>query len=391
MSQITKFTFPGLLLFGGLLFMAGCGSSTPNSNAPFDADSGHPANWLPAGHMNSARSDESVCAECHGTDYNGGTSGISCTQCHLGGVNSVHPVEWGTSIDSAHAAYVDTNGNTACANTNCHGTKLEGVDNSGPSCTSCHLGGASAFHPVSFGMGTQALLNHASYVMANGSTGCATSSCHGVNLTGGIGPACVTCHTSGSYPFTATGCTSCHGNPPSGNVAPNRAAAHNAVAGHFSAQVALPADCNTCHNSAGAGTVKHSNGVTNVQFLNAYNAKSGTAVRNSNGTCSNVSCHGGQTTRPWYGGSMDVSTQCTSCHAYVSNEYNSFWSGGHDLHINSLGVVCTDCHDTTKLAVNHFAHLNTQVMEGPASESLNSNLNYTGGTCTPGCHATESW
>lgn len=334
MSQITKFTFPGLLLIGGLLFTGGCGSSTPNSNSPFDADSGHPANWLPAGHMNSARSDESVCAECHGTDYTGGTSGVSCTQCHLGGVNSVHPVEWGTSIDSAHAAYVDTNGNTACANANCHGTNLEGVDNSGPACTSCHVKGS---------------------------------------------------------PITLTGCTSCHANPPSGTVYPDVKGAHTA----HNALTNVTSVCDTCHRGAGTNTVNHYNGVVNVLFLSTYNAKSGSAVHNPGGTCSTVSCHGGKQTPAWLTGTIDVNTQCTLCHVYgtalATPEYNSFYSGEHDFHVNSEGLSCTECHDTTLLAVNHFTTLNTSTMEGPASATILNSIGYSGGSCSPGCHDTRMW
>ena len=157
MSQITKFTIMGLLLLAGLLFMAGCGSSTPNSKASSGANSEgqHAAGWLPAGHMTAAQEDEAACAECHGSDYAGGISRVSCTACHLGGVNSVHPLDWGTSIDAVHGAYVDTNTNTACASTYCHGTDLGGVADSGPSCTSCHLGGTTSIHPASFGTGSQ--------------------------------------------------------------------------------------------------------------------------------------------------------------------------------------------------------------------------------------------
>jgi len=390
MSQITKFTMAGLILLGGLLFMAGCSSSDPNSNSPYYAASGHPDNWLPAGHMNSAVADKSACAECHGTDYTGGISGVSCDQCHLGGVNSVHPLDWGTSINSAHATYVNTNGNMACATAYCHGTNLEGVDNSGPSCTSCHLGGTSSIHPDSFGTGSQIILNHGSYVQTNGSSGCATAACHGTNLQGGVGPACTSCHEKGS-PITLTGCTSCHTNPPSGTVYPDVKGAHTV----HNALNNVTSVCNTCHHGAGTNTVNHYNGVVNVLFLSTYNAKSGSAIHNTDGTCSTVSCHGGKQTPAWLTGTINVNTQCTLCHVYgtaqATPEYNSFYSGEHDFHVNSEGMSCTECHDTTLLAVNHFTTLNTSTMEGPASATILNSIGYSGGSCSPGCHDTRKW
>ena len=394
MSQITKFGIAGLLLIAGLLFMAGCGSEkNPDSSRDADDDQ-HTAGWLPAGHKVAAQADENVCTDCHGSDYSGGIAKVSCTSCHLGGVNSVHPLDWGTSIDAVHGTYVDTNTNKACASTFCHGTDLGGVADSGPSCTSCHLGGTTSIHPASFGTGSQVIPNHGSYVLANGTSGCATSACHGTNLEGGVGPACTSCHVNGS-PITLTGCTSCHGNPPSGSVAPNRTGAHDSVAGHFAAQVSLPDGCNTCHSGAGSGTVNHDTGTVVVSLLSSYNAKSGIATYNADGTCAMVSCHGGQQTPVWLTGTINVKTQCTSCHSYGTSEYNSFVSGQHDLHVNTLAKPCVACHDTAKLSQTHFTSLNTTTLEGPAAATIvvgdTEITDYTNGTCTNECHVPRSW
>ena len=216
--------------------------------------------------------------------------------------------------------------------------------------------------------------------------------CHGDDFSGGISRvACASRHTNGS-PLTLTACTSCHGKPPTGTIAPNQAGAHNTTTGHFAVQVVLPDSCNTCHNGAGTGTTNHYNGVVNVQLLSStYSAKSGTVVYNADGTCSNVSCHGGQTTPAWLTGHIDVGTQCTSCHAFGSSEYNSFVSGQHGFHVNVLLISCIECHDTTKLAVSHFSALNTSQLEGPAAATINSNVNYDGATCTPQCHGKDTW
>ena len=135
MSPIKKLILLGALIFSTLM-ISSCGSSTPNPNIP---NNDHQApGWLPAGHMNAAKANQNSCTECHGADFTGGISGVSCTQCHLGGVDSVHPVSWGANIINAHQDYVAVNGASSCANAFCHGVHLEGVDQSGPSCSTCH-------------------------------------------------------------------------------------------------------------------------------------------------------------------------------------------------------------------------------------------------------------
>ncbi len=211
--------------------------------------------------------------------------------------------------------------------------------------------------------------------------------CHGEDLDGGIaGVACAECHVKGS-PLTLTNCTSCHGNPPNGNVYPNMSLSHPV----HNALPRVTNVCASCHSGAGSGMAKHYNGVVDVAFATSYNAKSGAAVLNADGTCSKVSCHGGQTTPLWAFGIMDVDTQCTSCHAYGTSEYNSYNSGEHYFHVITLGLRCTLCHDTAKLAGTHFSHLDTPAMEGPASGTLLSSTNYNGATCTLTCHGTRTW
>ena len=212
--------------------------------------------------------------------------------------------------------------------------------------------------------------------------------CHGSDLAGGIsGVPCSQCHLNGS-PYTLTGCTSCHGKPPTGNTAPNRSGAHSA---HNTLPNVMNV-CDTCHSGAGSGTAKHNNDVVDVAFLSVYNAKSGSAVSNSDGTCSKVSCHGGQTTPGWYSGtSINVNTQCTSCHAFGTLEYNGFSSGKHDAHVNVESIVCNACHDTAKLSPSHFTHLDTSMMEGPASLTLITALSYSNGSCAAFCHEARAW
>jgi len=134
MSQIMTIGRFGFLLLIGLAMLAGCGS-TPNDKATTVP---HAAGWLPAAHATAARASIDACKECHGADLNGGIAGIGCTGCHLGGPTSMHPVDWAASILTTHGKYVVANGSSSCQNVYCHGPSLQGVANSGPSCSSCH-------------------------------------------------------------------------------------------------------------------------------------------------------------------------------------------------------------------------------------------------------------
>ncbi len=218
-------------------------------------------------------------------------------------------------------------------------------------------------------------------------------SCHGEDLSGGISKeSCTACHTSGLSELS--GCTSCHGNPPSDVAGPNRNGAHSA---HY-ALPGLTDLCETCHAGAGTGTPDHFNGVINVRFENIYNAASGTVVFNTDGTCSNVSCHGGQTTPAWLTGSIDVNTQCTLCHTFGAAEYNSYSSGRHLSHTVEFGYDCFECHDYRKLELTHFASLKTLELEGAAAETLANppitSYNAVTKSCSAVCHSTgnpKSW
>jgi len=193
--KTTKLLFVGFLTLAASFF----GCSDPNANSTFNTDNGtHAADWLPAGHMTAANADESSCTQCHGSDFSGGIAKVSCsTGCHMGVVDSVHPGAWSRVTGTAHAAYVIANGNASCSTESCHGATLNGVANSGPSCTLCHLGGVGSVHPQDWG--DLAYYKHSLYVNANGTNGCTNVNCHGASLDGvaGSGPSCTLCHLGG--------------------------------------------------------------------------------------------------------------------------------------------------------------------------------------------------
>lgn len=343
---------------------------------------GHPAGWSdPGQHGVTAEQNFSVCKTCHGPTYNGGSATTTCYLCHNGpGLD--HPAPGWVILDHKTAALAD---NVVCKK--CHGADYLG-GGSHTACKSCHMENETKVHQLNWYPDVQ--LNHRAYAGTNGTTSCSNASCHGTNLTGVAlsGPSCSTCH---SWPFSSASCGTCHDIPPAGTAFPN-------VAGRHSAHTALSANivCATCHEGAGSGTALHSNNVADVIIGTAYNAKSGAASFNATAdTCSNVSCHGGQTTPVWLTGAINVNTQCASCHASGTAQYNNYNSGEHSKHVSRF--ACTVCHDTAKLAANHFTGLGTTAMEGPASATIVNAVNYNGASCNPsagnlsGCHSSRTW
>lgn len=328
----------GVVLGISLLFMiAGC--SDAKQSGQFNPDTGrHGTGWLPLSHAQAVSAGTTTnpssvsCAECHGSDLKGGISNVSCTSCHLGGPFAAHPAAWTIAVLD-HGPTVSQNGTPPCANRYCHGPALTGVVDSGPSCSTCH---SMPFDPATIV------------------------------------------------------CGSCHHIPPTGSIFPD-------IAGKHAQHMALGAyiTCITCHQGSdgASGTVLHFNRVVEVAFDPAYIAKSGgtPTFGGLSAACSNISCHGGQVTPNWVTGALDVNVQCSSCHAYGTTQYNSYYTGQHFLHVIEKGVACTACHDTTKLPAAHFTDLNTQAMTQAYLTILNA-LNYTGtgggtfGTCTLDCH-----
>lgn len=78
-----------------------------------------------------------TCKSCHGVDFKGGKSGASCygSNCHS---TFPHQPEW-NYIDNtnSHGAYMKTNMGAIENCKKCHGSNLEG-GTSGVSCDACH-------------------------------------------------------------------------------------------------------------------------------------------------------------------------------------------------------------------------------------------------------------
>ncbi len=204
---IVKLCLPALLVLalGGCASNAGQPIFTPTSGGAHNV-----AGWLPEVHATTAAANISACAECHGSDFSGGIAKVACTQCHLGDQQNVHPLDWGYLAYAMHPAYVQQNGIGSCNNVHCHGTALQGVASSGPSCTSCHIGGPMQVHPNDYSdstfnrdwaTNTTSSNFHGTYVANNGVTSCENTVCHGANLQGvsQSGQSCQSCHANYNY------------------------------------------------------------------------------------------------------------------------------------------------------------------------------------------------
>jgi predicted CxxxxCH...CXXCH cytochrome family protein len=418
----------GAALITMAVFLWGCG--TANNDAPsFDTTGKHPAGWFSAtggNHRLVFRANPEQCQQCHGRDLlvPGGSGGIARVNCSSTSVNGLtchanghlpriapHAVPFTDPSLHGPAAKLDL---TFCQG--CHAAPFTSGPGSNPrfnvpigslvnGCEDCH--NPRTAHPSTPSPDSAPWRGSITHRDAkNLANACAL--CHGANLdgAGGVGPACSTCHTAGS-PLTALNCTSCHGNPPSGGVFPNISGAHP----RHNALNNVTGVCSTCHTGAGIGSISHFNQVVNVAVSADYNAKSGTPSFNATAlTCTNVSCHGGQITPNWRTGAINVDTDCRACHRSRAQEppdqFNSYFSGKHDFHVFAIGLTCTDCHDTTKLAASHFIGLNTPVFEGVPAVTIRNVVSYVGGSCTPvnapgnftfapGCHTvpplTRSW
>jgi len=381
-------------------------------------------------HGLEAKKDLLYCQSCHGTPgttaFDGGAATTKCSTCHASA--GAHSTVWYPApVTNFPSSYIASHRNalkqdTACPVCHDYTKGRTAPLPPAPSCFSsssnanaCHANGpGKADHPIPF---TQ--VAHTTVTQAGFDSNCQT--CHAVtgNSPVSAAPTCAVCHQGGS-PLTLTTCASCHEKPPAGAAFPDIAGAHakhDALAG-------ITAQCSACHQGFDSGSQAHydrgngrpGNDALRVPpgatgFLATYSGKAGSASFDSTtNTCSNMSCHGGITTPNWVSGTIASTTNvgCLLCHtlgsAQGTPENNSPYSGRHSQHLGGeIGALCTDCHSMTNGtpgAANHFAHLDTSQMEGPASDTIQYQgsravYNATAKTCTLTCHGqphnADSW
>ena len=417
---------PGTIRFDGGTADTGCSAVGCHPDA-----GAHPVRWqgstdvtpdYVSSHRRSSKQN-TACSLCH--DFTEGRTAPNSTApscfssdfrnaddvlsgCHPGGFGAPHAIPFTDAALHGPEAKADL---TYCQE--CHATPSDGGPGSNPrfnvpigsltnGCEDCHS--VLTAHPYPSWMG---VIGNSHKTADHFQTACTL--CHGVNLLGaaegGVGKACNECHLA-SDPLVDLNCTSCHNNPPddaplAGSLRPNRSGSHaihnslNRVAGQ----------CIACHDGSGTDTAAHfdDNAPANVSILASYLAETGGFSYNSdNASCSGVSCHGGQATESWVNGTINVDTDCRQCHVRGTSQYNSYNSGDHRRHVEEENIFCTVCHDTQKLAVGHFARLDTTGLEQPANQTIQEYLNYVPGaqSCgvssigNKGCHedgVTERW
>jgi len=171
-----------------LLASVGCAEKEPTGDLV-----AHPAAWSleddPDFHGERVeRSGVEGCRGCHGDDLTGLGTASSCFECHDGAGG--HPAGWASRPDPAHAATVAVESNDDCVH--CHGADYLGGW-SEVSCYGCHAGGPSG-HPDGW-MNDEAASFHGNEVTLDGSVRC--MSCHGGDLSGGTSG--VSCAQSGCH------------------------------------------------------------------------------------------------------------------------------------------------------------------------------------------------
>lgn len=207
-----------LVVMASLFALAGCGDK--NSNVVFSQENGHSSDWMLT-HKTSARSNVESCRECHGDNYDGGVSSVSCMNptavkgfaCHFSS-----PVATQTGCVSCHGGLTSGPFGTVAPNVKSAHTKHVALTG----CGTCHLNAGSgtvnhAKAPVAGRYG-KAIVSLSDTVKAktvvtafqyDAATGkCSAISCHGgkdtpswtgsINIVSSDNAVCYQCHEQSS-------------------------------------------------------------------------------------------------------------------------------------------------------------------------------------------------
>jgi hypothetical protein len=391
MSPVTR-TLRALAVGASLLaLVAGCSKHRPES--PFDADSGHPADWV-AKHPDAFRTASGGCIKCHGDDLMGGISKVSCYSasfngqgCHAIGPGG-HPPGWSSPSShgaAAKAAPSPSKGFATCET--CHGNDFAG-GRVKFSCFDCH--GVRAPHPKAPWRGTA--VTHTTTDPGNapvcaqchrnknpGTPGCFNNTlchaqpghaagwadpaqhgaaakgapgdmsgfasceiCHGGNFGGGVGPTCFSCH----------GVSAPHA------PAPWRGGAFT----HTTTNQANAPVCAQCHRSSTPGSPSCFNNTLCHGPQAGHPAgwanpsQHGAAAIADLASCE--ACHGGD----FAGGSSGQS--CFPCHGWNAAHGKTNWIGGGSDHLinQNNAAACHVCHQLNPGTPNCF---NNTLCHGP--------------------------
>jgi predicted CxxxxCH...CXXCH cytochrome family protein len=318
----------------------------------------------------------SDCVPCHGSAYTGGTSGVSCytSTCHA---SYPHTAGWENPASAlSHGKYLKATDWNVDECAPCHGRSFMG-GTSGVSCFECH---PPFPHEVAF----DSTGRHPKYMRDYDFPLDQCRACHGSSYTGGavVDVSCMSagCHTDASgNPKTPEACNTCHGQfrapasdflsaAPPASVRGDTATTVRGVGAHqkhlVTGTLGKKLKCQECHTVPSSYTSPgHIDEQAEVVFndtLARTPSGDGTlqpapVYNTASGSCANVYCHGNWKLRK---ATSPYAALAYSDTVIVANNYSPLWTGGsaesacgttcHALpptgHVQVPIGACTGCH-----------------------------------------------
>lgn len=373
-SSRLKLPVGAFLLFFAAVCLGGCVGSSPDGlpAGTSTEDDYHPEGWGGnTDHGAEFSSDYESCVACHGKEYDGGISGISCDSCHG------HAEDY-AAADRHGAEFLSDPESCRL----CHGEDFKGSPLAG-SCNACHG------HDEDYAAGDK----HG-YDFYKSPTQC--RGCHGDDLTGGAwAVSCDLCHSGGSQAWRGD-CTFCHGGldnnsgvPPPGihgetesGVAAVGAHTAHVTAGDFHAAFS----CDICHLVPQSFDDEgHVDGVEGAEITFGALAGGGAGYDSERAACSSVYCHGdGRDSLEWT--SAD-SMACDSCHG--ARDDPEILSGRHAGHVEFC--TCNMCHFDVISPTGEFIDRALHINGTPDVQMRSGAYDSATGTCTNACHHKGTW
>lgn len=191
-----------------------------------------------------------LCASCHGDDFGGGASSVSCLGCHRDGPTACTTCHGAGPTSSAHeihasprVAFGSAGGGVACGE--CHVVPARWDDDG-------HIlhDGVAITTPARVVFGARAGLtidpaDRSGPPSWDGAT-CRNVYCHGdaLRAAGGLATA-----PGWDDPIAPDACTACHGDPPPNHLRSDCASCHPRAAPHIDGVVQVGTGCDGCHGT----------------------------------------------------------------------------------------------------------------------------------------------
>jgi hypothetical protein len=380
------------------------------------------------------------CAECHGKDYKGGVSKVSCFKCHA---DYPHAADWMAAENSgSHGKYAAAKGYDLTGCQPCHGKDYLGGDGK-ESCFKCH----TTYPHVNDWLSPGKEKFHGVYLQTKNFATAECQVCHGADFKGG--PAkdpCFKCHAS--YPhsqnwlkagdaqshgvylesrdWTLTSCQGCHRADLSGGTGkqpctqchsqyPHQTGWSQAGNAQFHGTYLQAnnwslANCSGCHGpDYTAGTDKESCGRCHDSYPHAAGwttpgnvASHGQFISNNNWsmdkckTCHGADYKGGASAKSCYACHTNAGgpESCNLCHGGSTNNAPPRALNGKTA-ITEMGVGRHQFHVVDRLYRCELCHVVPQKFNSPGhiDDTANAEIlalwkwDRNKGTCETGCHA----